>query len=286
MSEERGSNPRPSAWEADVLPTELSSLIWLLKVVLYGYYSLEIFKAGNMAYRSRLKRHKNKQAMRQSVVYGILSIIFVLGMVKWGVPALVRVVSYSKGGSGQITKDKGDMVPPQAPVITNSVPEATFSASIRIAGKAPLDTSVKLVVNGDDKGETKVDDAENFEFGSVNLSEGENVILLTSIDKDGLESNQVRLEVKRDDTAPEVEILSPGEDSEVFGRENQNVVIEGKASESDINVWVNGHIVVDVSGENFKYRTRLNEGMNEFNVEVEDRAGNKATKLVRINFGL
>lgn len=30
MSGERGSNPRPSAWEADALPTELSPLASLL----------------------------------------------------------------------------------------------------------------------------------------------------------------------------------------------------------------------------------------------------------------
>lgn len=30
LSDKRGSNPRPSAWEADALPTELLSQLWVV----------------------------------------------------------------------------------------------------------------------------------------------------------------------------------------------------------------------------------------------------------------
>jgi len=203
-------------------------------------------------------------------------------MIRWGVPGLIRLVT---PGGEEIT-ESGQNIPPQAPSIISAVPEATFSASINLTGAAPHESRVRLIVNNDNKGEVNVDDDGRFTFDNVSLGEGENELRLVTIDDKDEMSNPTTIKITRDDIPPNVEIVSPGEDVEVFGRENETVSIEGNVDEEGISVWVNEHVVVNISGGSFKYRTQLQEGMNEFSIRVVDRAGNVANKLVRVNYAL
>ena len=84
---------------------------------------------------SRLSRHYEKQSQRQAVIYIVLSVLFVLAMVKFGIPALIRLLDSTTGKKTTMQSPSSQEIPPQAPSLS-PLPEATFSAQIKVSGLA------------------------------------------------------------------------------------------------------------------------------------------------------
>src|SRR5436190_870451 len=120
---------------------------------------------------SRLERHNKKQSNKQAFFYLLLSVLFIIGMIKWGLPAVIGFVTGSY--QNEQSTDENDGVKPQKPSL-GPLPEATFSATIKVAGLGQTGTTIKLRLNGLDKAEMETDNQGGFEFAGVELLKGEN----------------------------------------------------------------------------------------------------------------
>jgi len=156
---------------------------------------------------SRLERHRRKQSNRQAVVYIFLSIVFVAGLIKWGIPALISIASWWNGDE-ESTQETRSTLKPQAPVL-DPLPEATHSASIKVSGYSLGDMRVRLQLNGMDLDEKLTDSDGRFEFSNVSLSNDENRIELKTVDDQDNESDTTVATVVLDTSKPVVEITSP-----------------------------------------------------------------------------
>lgn len=230
--------------------------------------------------RSRLYRHNAKEGRKQTLIYGILSILFVVFMIKYGLPGMIRMLSTGKTNVGS---DEGFEIPLQTPEL-DPLPEATFSGKIKVSGFAGSGLKVKLLVDDTETDTVSADNEGNFSFDLVALREGENNIGVKSVNEKGKESNISKMTIIYDKKQPEVEIREPMSEASFTGKDQQLLSISGKISEDNCEVTVNGNYVAVDSDNFFTYKTKLNEGMNEFVVKVTDEAGNSSEKLVRANF--
>ncbi len=202
-------------------------------------------------------------------------------MVKWGVPGLIQVLSKDQVASNN---KSGVDIPIQPPVLSN-LPEATFSGTIKVLGLALVGQKARLYLNGGVFDEKAVDTEGRFEFENVTLSADENTIGVQAIEGEK-ESEIAEAKIIYDAKKPEIEVTEPKEESQFFGRDQQSVVIVGKTSEEDVEVTINGNFVSVGNDGSFKYRTKLNEGLNEFVIVAIDKAGNMTEKLFRLSFAL
>lgn len=237
-----------------------------------------------MKYQSRLTRTRAKNSRKQAFLYLFLSVVFVLGIVKVGVPGFIQLVSWWTGKDAD--KQSVDLnIPPQAPVL-DEYHEATFSSSIRLSGLAQSEMKIRLSVNGKAVDETTTDEGGSFSFEKVNLTLGENILELVSINEKNLESIVTSEIITVDKTASEIEITEPENESQVVGANNQGITIKGKVDDGETQVRINhNYVMVNGDGE-FEYRLLLNEGLNELVVSATDKAGNTSEKLLRLNFSL
>ena len=229
---------------------------------------------------SRLERHRRKQSNRQAAIYIFLSIVFIAGLVKWGIPALIGIASWWSGDE-QVSQETQSNIRPQAPVL-DPLPEATYSASIKVSGYSLGDMRVRLQVNGMDLDEKRTDNDGRFEFSGISLSNDENRIELKTVDDLDNESNVTSAVVILDTSKPVLEINSPDEEHQFYGLDQKNLEIQGKVDEPEDRVTVNDNFAqVDSEGK-FVYRTVMSEGANDFVIKVVDRAGNTTERLFRV----
>ena len=227
---------------------------------------------------SRLERHKRKQSNRQAFLYLFLSGLFIFGLIKWGLPGLIEIASWSNSRE-EVDKKDGNQLRLQKPVLA-PLPEATFSAKIRVTGAALANEKIKLRLNGLDNAETRSDGLGEFVFSQVELVSGDNEIGVLMIDgdqKSEIDSAMVRF----DNDPPSLMIASPDEEHKFYGFDQQKIEIVGEAGE-DVNITVNGNYVrVDNKGR-FSYQTLMSEGENQYVIRVVDKAGNVTEKLFRV----
>lgn len=237
-----------------------------------------------MKYKSRLVRTQAKQSRKQAILYLFLSILFVVGVIKVGVPAFIQLVSWWSGKDAP--KQAVDLeIPPQAPVLSDT-PEATFSTKVKLSGFAQAQMKIKLRLNSEDIDETQTQDDGSFTFENVNLEKGDNDLELISVNEKNKESQPTFFKITQDSVPVKIEITEPQNESQIVGANNQNVTIKGKIDDEDAEVRINENFVIVGFGGTFEYHTRLSEGLNELVVKVTDKAGNMSEQLLRLNFSL
>ena len=229
---------------------------------------------------SRLERYRRTQSNRQAMIYIFLSIVFIVGLVKWGIPALISIASWWSGDE-QISQEVQSNIRPQAPVL-DPLPEATYSASIKVSGYTLGDMRVRLKLNGMDLDETRADSEGRFEFSNISLSNDENRIELKTLDDQDNESDTTMATVILDTSKPVVEIISPNEEHQFYGLDQKNLEIKGKVDEPEDKVTVNDNFAQVDSEGNFVYRTVMSEGANDYVIKVVDLAGNTTERLFRV----
>lgn len=214
------------------------------------------------------------------IVWGVLAIVLVVAMFKWGLPWFVDVLAGPSALKAPGVSSSEDIVPPQIPAIS-PLPEATNSATLKIEGftEAKMEVSVRL--NDTETSNTNSDD-NGFFRAEVKLSPGSNKIQAVAKDGAGNTSQSVIKTINLDLKGVEITIDSPRDGSEVFGQSNQNVTFSGKVSKPDASVNINGNYVRLDSNGNFSSIVRLNQGDNNVSVKATDRAGNTIEKIVKI----
>lgn len=234
-----------------------------------------------MTGRSRLAQKKEARNLRQAVSFGLLTVAIALALLFLGIPALIRLAVFV----GEIRQSSNpvevaDTVSPP-PVRLQPPPEATSATRIKLEGFAEAGSTVKIFVNNQNAREVLADTSGKFMISNLTLREGENEIYAIATDpagNTGAESS--RCSVLVDTEPPEIEILEPSENAEIYGLENKTT-IKGK-TEASASIRIDDRlIVVNREGE-FSYSLTLADGENKITITATDPAGNQAEKELTI----
>ena len=228
--------------------------------------------------RSRLRNYQDKKERRQIMLTlgGIVGILIFLAL--FGVKLLVGfslLVDKLRGTTPNTLPTQVLLLPPQL----DPLPYATFSAEIRVSGKAKGDVTILLYVNEEQTDKMKPKDDGTFSFEAVTMKEGANVISAKATDdKDNASELSEVLTIQVKKNKPALDISSPSENQEITG-EKQIATITGK-TEIDNSVTVNDRFVVVKSDGSFTYDLSLKEGEQTIAIVAKDQAGNE-TKMER-----
>lgn len=183
-------------------------------------------------------------------------------------------------GAPRVNQDK-DVIPPQTPILS-ALPEATNSSSLLIEGYTEPGAALDFLIND----QISVTDSAKGDgsFSKIaTLDIGSNRVQVRAADFAGnINISEVKI-VVFDNKPLEVDILSPKDGSEFFGKNNQVVDIQGEVSKPDSQVIVNNSFVTTDNDGKFVHRLQLQDGTNEIKVVASDKAGNFAeTKITLV----
>lgn len=230
---------------------------------------------------SRLNRTTDQKTKKQIIIFAITIIVVLFIFFQFG-PSLLSLISNvtgSNNGPVIVNNDKNTL---ESPFI-NSIPSATDSASITIAGtSAYSDAQVELYVNGDSYDTVPLSSDQSFEFEGVKLKDGINLIK-ARVEKGDKKSNFTQTyNVIYSQGAPKLDVSSPSDNQE-FTRGDQTITVQG-TTDPDNNVTVNNfRAVVDGSG-NFSYYLNLSEGDNNVVIVAQSQAGKKTEKTLKVKY--
>lgn len=232
---------------------------------------------------TRLQRLEDKRSIRRSVLYVLGGVLLIGIAATYGIGALSRFAGFiSKMGSANQPIDKSDVIPPRPPDLQSSY-TATNSAEIDLRGSSEAGATVYLTRNDNAVGNILVDDQGDFIFRNISLVEGQNVFAAVAFDVAGNQSQPSTLvDVFHSKTPPNLEISAPSDESVIKGKDPR-VIVSGKTN-PEVRVTVNGRVfVVDASGL-FDGRISLVDGENIIRVEAVDKAGNRTSREVRVEY--
>ncbi len=224
---------------------------------------------------SRLERAKQKREVKQALVYLGLTIILVVVLFIWGIPALARMAGFLSKDETTPNLVNQNTIPLTAPFLRN-IPEATNSATLEINGTAESGSEVEIYLNN-----LKVDkviaDKEGDFSSKLELNEGENWLYAQAKRGKEVSPKSKEYQILLDTQPPTITITSPEEGKTEFnGDEEQIITIAGEVDEEIEEAMVGDRIAIVEDGKKFKADYSLNEGENTIEVVVRDKAGNEA----------
>lgn len=235
----------------------------------------------NMA-GSRLERIRHKRAGKQGVVYLIIAIVLVIVMVGWGLPLAAQLAGglIKSDGEPILTKE----LPPTPPIFSD-VPEATYSAKVRVAGYATPGLDVILYLNGAELERKLVSESGTFAFEQIPLTEGENTIYAYAETPGATRSEQSKnYMITVDATKPTVTIDSP-KDGDVFrGSSNRIANFSGGVNEEGSKVYIGERMAIVASDGRFSLPYQLIEGDQEIQIRAIDKAGNESVSSIKLRW--
>ncbi len=231
---------------------------------------------------SRLERVRSRKAGKQGIVYLLLALGLVIVTIFWGLPALARLTGL------MIKTDKTPAVSDEqrpTPPIFSDIPEATYSAQVRIAGYAQPGLDVILFLNGAEYDRKLVAESGTFSFDKVNLSEGDNAAYAYTATPKDLRSEQSKnYTIVVDTTAPVVTIDSPKQGQVFRGQTERITKITGSVNELGSKVYIGERMVIVSSDGKFSLTYQLVEGDQELQIRVTDKAGNEGTSSLKLRW--
>lgn len=231
---------------------------------------------------SRLARQEQKKIVEQTLVIAAIAILVLLAFLFFILPQVVRFAATVLDRNP--IAEPGDTIPPQPPVLSAPV-SATNSALLPISGVGEAKAEAVLVLNGSELERLDINDEGDFSF-DVPLSEGENVLLVYSVDEAGNESIKTKeYKVMLDTEAPTITIEEPTDGTTIELRKNQNVLIKG-TTESNAQVYINDRLVYARSDGSFNTTHQLQEGENKLSIRAVDQAGNQTEQSLTVTFKL
>lgn len=163
----------------------------------------------------------------------------------------------------------------------DSIPTATNSARLVIAGSAPNFQTVEYYINEDKVKTSLVADKPSFSDEIGTLKKGINNVYLKAIteDKKNEKKSQV-YNVVYTDEKPKLEISDPQDNIKTSKAE---ITVVGM-TDKDITIKANQQpVIVDTAGK-FQTTIRLKEGENKIEVTATDDAGNIETKTITMTY--
>jgi hypothetical protein len=111
--------------------------------------------------QSRLERVRSRKAGKQGVTYLILALTIIVATILWGLPAIARLTGLLVNSESNPIVDE-ELRP--TPPIFSDIPEATYSAQVKIAGYAQPGLEVILYINGAEYERELVSESGTFGF--------------------------------------------------------------------------------------------------------------------------
>lgn len=232
-----------------------------------------------MRMTSRISRIEERRTKKRLVFIslGIIA-VFVL-VVTVGIPLIVgtSVLLGNLNGNSPLSTS-GDTTPPFPPVLS-SVPSATNSANLKLEGYGEAQTTLFVILNGEEVKKALLPLDGTFSFNDLKLDTGENTLRAYLTDAAGNESelsDEITVTFKK--TGPKLEITEP-EDGKTYDKNYQEITIKGKVDPGS-QVFINDRFVSVKDDGSFEHRLRLSEGENILSIIGRDTAGNE-TKIER-----
>lgn len=231
---------------------------------------------------SRLQRVKSRKAGKQGVLYIVIAIALIVATLMWGLPAVAKLTGYLiKTDNTPVISDEQRPTPP----IFSDIPEATYSAHVKIAGYAQPGLDVILYLNGAEYERKLVSESGTFTFDKVTLTEGDNTAYAYTATPHDLRSEQSKSYVIAvDTTKPTVTIDTPHND-EVFRGQGQRITtFTGSVSEEGAKVYIGDRMVIVQADGKFSLPYQLVEGDQEIQIKAIDKAGNEGLSSIKIRW--
>jgi hypothetical protein len=233
---------------------------------------------------SRLKRLESRRALKSAVFWIVLSVGTIYLLINFGLPALSNLTSFITGVAREDIVDTGVNGPPPPPPQINTPTRATNEEKITIRGRTRPGYTVSVFFN-DERTEVLADAGGEF-TGVFALSEGNNTLYATVADNGGQISVKTRTyNIVFDNEAPDINVISPENNSQFFGSNQRQVKIEGE-TEPGARVTINDRIAIVRSDGKFDYTTSLSEGENIFKVKAMDDANNEIELELKLTFAI
>lgn len=236
-----------------------------------------------MAKRSRLTNKAKKKSTQTLIltIIGIVLILFIL--LKYGIPFISDLsfftgrVTSTESNNSSSSKDDEDFIPvPQV----DPLPKATNKDELQITGTSLSGLTVQLYLNGSRDDEAIVGSDNGFEFRPT-LTEGDNIIKVRAVKNDKEGDFSQSFTIKYSKKAPEITIESPSDGANISG--GNPVEIKGRTNGENI-VQVNDFQAITNPDGSWHYNLTLKGGDNEIKVVATDDAGNKAEKIIHVNY--
>jgi hypothetical protein len=233
---------------------------------------------------SRLSSRERKRYARQTILFSLLTIILILVIIFWGVPALVKVALFLGDLRSSTQPIQNEDILPPSPPILQPLTDATSSASVRVEGFAEEGATVQLFVNEKKSAETITENNGEFVINSLPLSAGENQVYAVSIDPAGNKSQDSHImKITYDAFPPTLEINSPKDRSSFYGNKERTVTITGK-TEANAKIKINNNLVITSQLGEFSYQFTLDPGENEITVIAQDKAQNERAEKLKLTY--
>lgn len=231
---------------------------------------------------SRLDRVRSRKASKQGMIYLIITLVIIVVAIVWGLPAIARLTGYLVNSDD--TKIANDELRPTPPIFSD-IPEATYSAQVRIAGFAQPGLEVVLFINGAEYERKLVAESGTFTFDRVALTEGSNeAYAYTTTAHDLMSEKSKSYKIAVDETKPSVTIDTP-KDGEVFRGQGQRITtFTGGVSEPGSKVFVGERMVILQSDGKFNLPYQLIEGDQEIQIKAIDKAGNEGLSSIKLRW--
>jgi bacillopeptidase F len=232
--------------------------------------------------QSRLERVRSRKAGKQGVIYLLIALGLIVVTVVWGLPLVARL-------SGYLIKTDGDPFVAEelrpTPPIFSDIPEATYSAQVKIAGFAQPGLEVILYLNGAEYERKLVSESGTFIFDKVSLTEGENTAYAYATTAHELRSEQSKsYTIIVDATKPTVTIDTPKEGEVFRGQAQRITTFSGSVSELGSKVYIGERMVIVQSDGKFSLPYQLIEGDQEVQIRAIDKAGNEGISSIKMRW--
>jgi len=231
---------------------------------------------------SRLERVRSRKAGKQGVIYLVLAVLLIVATIAWGLPAMAKLTGMIiKTDNNPIVIDEQRPTPP----IFSDIPEATYSAQVKIAGFAQPGLDVILFINGAEYDSKLVSESGTFNFEKVMLTEGDNTTYAYTATPHDLRSEQSKTyTIVLDATKPVVTLETPKE-GEVFRGQGQRITsFTGSVSELGSKVFIGERMVIVSSDGKFSLPYQLVEGDQDIQIRAIDKAGNENMSSIKLRW--
>lgn len=214
------------------------------------------------------RRQNKKSLLSRLIVFAIaIALISTVGL-KLAIWTIHFITDFTISENTDGALNSGDFFEP--PDITE-IPEATNSATIRVSGTAPQNSTVFIYVNNVKRKQTKVSDDGTFS-SLLNLNRSSNTIFVEAQNEETKESRRSdNYSVRYLEEGPELIIETPT-DGQFTG--SSEIEVKGSVN-ADSTVKISGNpVVVNTAGQ-FTALISLNPGENIINIVAQDIAGSE-----------
>lgn len=220
--------------------------------------------------------------MNQGVVYLVLAFLLIVATLIWGLPMIAKLTGYlMRSDKSQITVAEQRPTPP----IFSDIPEATYSAQVKIAGFAQPGLDVILFINGAEYDRKLVAESGTFSFDKVMLNEGDNAAYAYTTTPHDLRSEQSKnYNIVLDTSKPSVNIDAPHDGDVMRGQSQRIATFNGSVSEVGSKVYIGERMVIVNSEGKFSLSYQLVEGDQEIPIKAIDKAGNVGESSIKLRW--